>query len=381
MLMRCGQLAPVAVAVLSVLVAAPASADVLLEQPPDLANRWASFYYGSGHQKADDFRPSEDVVVESVVAWMVATHPNGPANWSFSVHRLDFEHLIYPYAPAFDHVFRMFNPSSVTDLGPWPGEDDLRLYEVRFDNIALRLDAGVAADGIYWFCFAGHLANYPIDRCYWATANSLEPVGDVAYQRQYPWYWPGWIRIDEAKLPPSDFAMRIEGVPADEWQPTTELTTFEVDYGRDIEGDLDALREAGDNAVVTFKSNPGRRDGQKYYIASITTTAQCLLDDPDVLDVSVSADVQRIFQVPDALVFLLNRRTNEWDEVGRHEIYLERDTWPIRGIAAADYLGADGEIKLKFEVRGGPITHPQERFTYFFRANIDRVQIDARRVD
>jgi hypothetical protein len=173
--------------------------------------------------------------------------------------------------------------------------------------------------------------------------------------------------------------MRIEGVSASEWRPTTELTAFAVDYGRSAEGDLDDLREAGDDQIVTFRSNPGRRDGQKYYIASITTNAVCLIDDPDVLDMSVSANVQRLFRVPDAILFLRNRATGEWVEVGRHDLYDETDTWAFRDIPAADYLDENNEIDLKFEVLGNP--NGASRMTYSFEANIDRVRIDARNVN
>jgi hypothetical protein len=380
MLMQCGQLTG-AVAVASAIATNPAFGDVLLDQPTDLRNCWHSFYSPAGRQKADDFRPSEDVVVESVTCIMVSTWPNLPRTFSLGVYRGFFDHPAYPFAPFTEHFFRQFNPSSVTDLGPWPHDENLRLVEVRFDNLGLLLEAGAADLGVYWFACAGHLSNYPTDKCYWATANTDAPNDDVGYTKAHPVDYPGWVRISDRRLPPSDFAMRIEGVPAAEWRPTTELTAFEVDYGRDVEGDLDDLRDAGDDTVVTFKSNPGRRDGQKYYVASITTTARCLLDDADMLDVSVSADVQRLFRVPDAILFLRNWSTGEWDEVGRHEIYVERDTWPFRDIPASDYVSSDGVIELRFEVRAGPLTGSSERVTGYFVANIDRVRIDARRVD
>jgi hypothetical protein len=356
--------------------------DVLLDQPPDFEARYPSLLIPSGTVKGDDFRPAEDVVVESVFFTMAATWPNVPWTWSFSVHRIAFDHEVYPYSPAFEHFFRMFNPSSVTDLGPWPGDGNRHVFEVRFDNIGLLLKSGMADGGIYWFSCAGHLVDYRRgDRAYWVTSGTNAPQGDEGYTKAEPWDWPGWIRISDFDVPPCDFAMRIEGVPADEFVATTELTDFEVDYGWRAEGDLDDLRAAGDERIVSYRSKPGRRDGQKYYVSSIITKARCLVDDPDVLDVSVSAGVERIFQVPEAFIFLRNQRTGAWDEVGRYDIYLEIVSWPTRDIPAADYLDDHNEIELRFEVRGGPITHPEERFTYFFHTNVDRVRIDARRVD
>jgi hypothetical protein len=363
--------------------ASGAVADVLLDQPVDFLSRYVSFLTPSGHLMADDYAPAEDVIVESVSCFMVTTTPNEPWMYSLSVHRVTDDNPVYDVAPEVAHFFRMFGPSSVTDLGPWPGEEHMHLFEVRFDNIGLLLRAGASDDeGVYWFSCAGHLRNYPTDQCYWATSNTNNPTSFSIFHRPEPRdSYFGWNLLSDTGVAPADLAMRIEGVPADEYMPTTELTSFEVDYGRQAQGGLDDLREAGDDRVVTFKSNPGRCDGQRYYIASITTSAQCLLDDPDVLDVSVSANVQRLFRVPDAILFLRNGSTGEWVEVGRHDLYDQTDTWPFRDIPAADYLDESGEIELKFEVRAGPLTGSSERMTGYFEANIDRVRIDARRVD
>jgi hypothetical protein len=315
------------------------------------------------------------------VFFMVATAPGEPFNWSMSVHIGTDEHDIYDFAPEYDHFFRMFNPSSVTDLGPWPQEEHLHLFEVRFDNIALLLEPYLGDEGVYWFSCAGHLRNYPNDRAYWATSGDGVIHGDMGYSKRSPRAWPGWEFMTVRNLPPSDFAMRIEGVPLAQWRPTTDLRSFEVTYGRDASGGLGDIRDAGDGRVVSFKSNPGRRDGQKYYLATIVTRHRCRLDDPDVLDVNVTARVERIFLVPTAYLWLRNRVTGEYDLVGTHSIYLDLDTWPFRDIPAAHYLDENNEIELKFEIRAGPLTHPEERFTYFFHTHIDRVQIDARRVN
>jgi len=359
-------------------VMAPASADVLLNQPADLENRWTSYYSPSGRQFADDFRPDENVVVESVSCFMVSTWPNLPRTFSLGVYRRYFDHDLYPFAPFHEHFFRQFNPSSVTDLGPWPHDENLRLVEVRFDNLGLHLEAGAADMGIYWFACAGHLSNYPIDRCYWATANTNAPNGDEGFTKRHPIDWPGWALMIHLDIPASDFAMRIEGVPADEWQPTTELTSFNVAYGSHVEGELDDLREAGDEEVVTVLSRVSRRDGFRYNTMTFITRARSLVENPDVLDVSVSADIQRIFAIPEATLYFLNHRTGEWDEVGRHDLYDETDTWAFRNIPAADYLDENNEIELKFEVLGNP--NGASRMTYSFEANIDRVRIDARQV-
>jgi hypothetical protein len=356
------------------------SADVLLDQPIDWEDRYHSSHDPAGIQFGDDFRPSEDVVVESVEFTMVASWPNAPTTWSFSVHRAYTEHEWYPLAPFIDHFFRMFGPSSVIDLGAWPEDENLHVFVVRFDNIGLRLQAGVADLGAYWFSCAGHLANYPTDKCYWATANHGVRHGDEGYYKYEPPDFPGWSRMSRANARPSDFAMRIEGVPAAEWRPTTELTAFAVDYGSHASGDLDDIREAGDDEVITVLSRPSRRDGEKYHTMTFDASARVLLEAPDVIDVSVSADVQGLFRVPEATLQLHNWRTGKWDEVGRYDIYVERVTWPFRGINAADYVREDGLLVVRFEVLSGPMRNGQ-RFTFSFEANIDRVRIDARNVN
>jgi hypothetical protein len=361
-------------------IGAGSHADVLLDQPVDFRNAWDSFY-PPGIQFGDDFIIDGPTVVESAVFHMVATTPNLPFQWSMSVHRGSYDHDIYDFAPVYDHVFRMFNPSSVTDLGPWPGDDGMHLFEVRFDNIGLLLEPYLDDERAFWFSCAGHLRDYPRDRCAWATAGNGVIHGDMGYFKYAPGEWPGWSLMTRGGLPPSDLAMRIEGVPADEYEPSAELTGFEVAYGSHVEGGVEDAREAADGRVVSFRSKPGRRDGAKYYLATVISRHQCLIDDPDVLDVSTSVDVQRLFLVPTAILWLRNWTTGEWDEVGRHFIHSERDTWPFRDIPAADYLDENNEIEMKFEVRAGPLTHPQEYFTFYFEANIDRVRIDARRVD
>jgi hypothetical protein len=356
-----------------------ALADVLLDQPVDFRNAWDSFYPPLSIQFGDDFIIDEPVVVEAATFFMVATTPGEPFQWSMSVHRGYYGHPFYDFAPDYDHVFRMFNPSSVTDLGPWPGDDRLHLFEVRFDNIGLLLEPYLDDERAFWFSCAGHLLNYPTDQCNWATAGNGVINGDMGYYKFTPRQFPGWSLMSRQALPPSDFAMRIEGVPADEYQPSAELTGFEVAYGTLRSGELDDIRAAADGDVVTILSRVSRRDGFRYNTMTFITTARCLVDDPDVLDVSVSADVQRIFLVPEATLFLRNWTTGEWDEVGRHDIHSERDTWPFRDIPAADYVDGNNEIEMKFEVLGQP--NGASRMTYSFEANIDRVQIEARQVD
>jgi len=361
-------------------VCAASHADVLLDQPVDFRNRWDSFYAANvgGIQFGDDFIIAGPTVVESATFFMVAT-PGGVFNWSMSVHRGSYDHDIYPFAPLYDHFYRQFNPSSVIDLGPWPGQDNVHLFEVRFDNMGLLLKPYLDDERAYWFSCAGHLLNYPPDQCNWATAGDGVINGDMGYFKYATRDWPGWSLMTRGGMPPTDFAMRIEGVSADEWQPTTELTFFEVDYGSHASGELDDLREAGEDEVVTVLSRVSRRDGFRYNTMTFITKTRCLIENPDVLDVSVSADVQRIFVVPEATLSFFNHRTGEWDEVGRHDIYLERDTWPFRDIPAANYLDDNNEIEMKFEVLGMP--NGASHMTYSFTANIDRVQIDARRVD
>jgi hypothetical protein len=364
-----------ALAVASV-AAARVSADVLLDQPPDFEARYNSFLRPSGIVMGDDFRPAEDVVVETVVFTMAATWPNEPWTWSFSVHRLDPHHEVYPYSPAFEHFYRMFSPSSVTDLGPWPGDENRHVYEVRFDNIGLRLEAGADVGGIYWFSCAGHLVNYPQDRAYAVTANTNAPQGDEGYTKREPWDWPGWIRISDFNVPPCDFAMRIEGVPAAEWRPTTELTSFEVDYGTRPIGDLDGMRVAADDRVFSLESLP-TSGPPRHHRAAITATARSLVENPDVIDVCVTADLQRTFPIGEAEVWLRNWSTGEFESVGVYDIYDEMVGWSFHGLDAANRVDAEGMIEIKFEVRLMTIT----RFTFRFETNIDRVRIDARRVD
>jgi hypothetical protein len=358
-----------------------ARGDVLLDQPVDFRNRWWSFYASNvgGEQKCDDFIIDGPVVVESATFFMVATTgAREPFQWSMSVHRGYYDHPFYDFAPDYDHVFRMFNPSSVTDLGPWPGDDDMHLFEVRFDNIGLLLEPYLDDERAFWFSCAGHLRESPREECNWATAGNGVIHGDMGYYRQVPWSWPGWSLMSRQALPPSDFAMRIEGVPADEYEPSAELTGFRVINGRVVAGDAESLRAAADGDILTMHSRV--RGPEHLHRAIGECRFECLLDQPDVLDVSVSGDMHTA-GVGTSILYLRDWSSGGFVEVGRHSISVEIDTWPIRDIDASRFVRpTDGAIDVRFEFR--IVASNQDIFlTNYFVAHFDRVRIDARRVD
>lgn len=199
---------------IGVLYGVSTGADVLLEQRHDTNNQVLSFWHPiAGFQAGDDYTPSRPTRITSVTFWMIATWPEVPYNWSFAVHRSTNEHSFYDFAPEFPWFHLQTGPSSVTDLGDWAGRAGTHLFEVRFDNVDLLLDPADSVQGTFWFSPGGWTQNTNITKSWWITAGDGVVNGNETWGKHYPNYvFPGWRPLSNYGPPPSDYAMRIEGV-------------------------------------------------------------------------------------------------------------------------------------------------------------------------
>lgn len=190
------------------------SADVLLNQPHDGLNDILSFWHPvAGFQTGDDYTPARPTRVTSVTFWMIATWPNVPHNWSFAVHRSNEGEHPLGFAPVYPWFHFQTGPSSVTDLGDWAGRAGTHLFEVRFDDVNLLLDPADSVQGTFWFSPGGWTQNTNITKSWWMTAGNGVINGNETWGKQYPIFqYPGWLPISFYGDPPSDYAMRIEGV-------------------------------------------------------------------------------------------------------------------------------------------------------------------------
>lgn len=196
-----------------------ASADVLLDQPHDYQTAVISFWQPGGGltlQLGDDFTPHAPVMIESATYWMVGSWAVPPFNWAMAVHRSTNDHQNFDFAPLYNWFFERTGPSEIINHGQWKDQSDLRLYEIRFDDLDLLLDPASSERGTFWFSPFGHLSDFSQTTAMWGTAGNGELNGDGAWQKTMPWTVPGWKPLYFPGHKRSDFAMRLEGyyIPA-----------------------------------------------------------------------------------------------------------------------------------------------------------------------
>lgn len=188
-------------------------ADILLDQPHDFRNSARSDWRGGALsiQLGDDFRPTGPVIVKSVTFWMVATWANPPHNWSVAVHRTLPDDASWGFRPEHPWFFERSGPSDLIHHGPWNGDQEMHLYEVRFDDLDLYLDPAESENGVFWFSSFGHITDGAVQNVRWGTAGNGVMNGEGAWWKTIPWVHPGWRRFSFPDGSKSDLAMRIEG--------------------------------------------------------------------------------------------------------------------------------------------------------------------------
>lgn len=194
------------------------AADVLLNQPHDYRTAVLSDWRPGGlsPQVGDDFTPHSPVIIDSVTFWMVGSWAVPPYNWAIAVHRSTTEHIYLDFAPEYDWFFERTGASDIINHGQWNDQSDLRLYEIRYDDLDLLLDPATSERGTFWFSSFGHILDRNTTTSMWGTAGNGELNGDGAWWKTIPWIVPGWKPLYLPDDSRSDFAMRIEGhyVPA-----------------------------------------------------------------------------------------------------------------------------------------------------------------------
>lgn len=302
---------------------------------------------------------------------MIGTWPNLPNNWSFYVHRTTRDHPLYPYGPETDHLYRMVGPSSVRDLGEWNGDTSAHLFEVRFDNIGLRLDPGWLHYGVYWFAPDGYVPGYPQQRVWWGSAGDGEISGEEGWGRLVPYQWPGWTPLGDDDFPSSDYAMRIEGHHVSDYvPPDTVLTDFELITGEHLEGELYDIRHTDEARMrLLTRQQPHRHDPRVKYIVR----ALALVDEPDFIDITIAQTLDA--NNGDCFIRLYNWRTAEYDAVHSYPLGRTENTIPIRDIPADDYINDDDEIEMMVEnVQDTYVL----RLSYGTEATINRIRFELR---